>query len=177
MLELQSQCTRFLDLLIQATASAGANVQSQSFDTMRTMMEEISRARALQGFTLSETATLVFSMKQPLFTAIREELGSDAAAIAQEMWNVTELLDQLGLYTAEVFLKSPEDIIRRQQEEMLELSTPVVKLWDGILALPLIGTWTVHGPRWSWNPCWKALSRPTHCVTPRSLTAQLGFHF
>ncbi len=138
--EMKSQCTRFLDLLVQASESAGSNVQSASYDAMRGLLEDISRSRALQGFSPTETATFVFSVKRPLFTAINKELGKDAAAIAQEMWNATELLDKLGLYTAEVFLKSREETIRRQQEEMLELSTPVVKLWDGILALPLIGT-------------------------------------
>lgn len=138
--EMKSQCTRFLDFLVQASDTAGVNVQSPSYDALRTMLEEISRSRALQGFSPSETATFVFSMKRPLFSAINQELGKDAAAIAQEMWNATALLDKLGLYTVEAFLKSREQVIRRQQEEMLELSTPVVKLWDGILALPLIGT-------------------------------------
>lgn len=136
--EVKSQCTRFLDLLIQASAS-GSNSGSGSYDLLRSMLEEISRSRALQGFTPTETATFVFSIKRPLFTAIREEL-SDAAAVAQEMWTASELLDSLGMYTVEVYLKSREELIRRQQEEMLELSTPVVKLWEGILALPLIGT-------------------------------------
>jgi rsbT co-antagonist protein RsbR len=67
-------------------------------------------------------------------------LGSDAEALAAELWGCTELIDELGLFTTEIFLKTREEIIRRQQEEMLELSTPVVKLWDGILALPIIGT-------------------------------------
>jgi rsbT co-antagonist protein RsbR len=60
--------------------------------------------------------------------------------MAEQMWSMTELLDSLGLYTTEAYLKSREEVIRRQQEDMLELSTPVVKLWEGILALPLIGT-------------------------------------
>ena len=94
----------------------------------------------LQGFSPSETATFVFSHKQPLFSRIRRELGKDADALAEETWRATELLDQLGLYTTEVYQKSREEVITRQQQEMLELSTPVVKLWDGILALPLIGT-------------------------------------
>jgi rsbT co-antagonist protein RsbR len=138
--EVQSQCARFLDLLTQATAAAGSDLQSSSYNPLRAMLEEASRSRALQGFTPSETAAFVLSIKRPLFSAIREELGDDTGAIAQEMWNATELLDGLGLYTTEAYLKSREDVIRRQQEEMLELSTPVVKLWENIVALPLIGT-------------------------------------
>jgi len=137
--EVESQCARFLDLLVQASASS-SEYGNSSFDTLREMLSDVSRSRALQGFTPSETANFVFSVKKPLFTAIREFHAKDPAAMARDMWTATELLDNLGLYTTEFYLKSREEIIRRQQEEMLELSTPVVKLWDGILALPLIGT-------------------------------------
>lgn len=138
--EVQAQCNRFIQLLSQAVSAAGTNVQASAYDSMRDLLGEISRARATQGFSPRETAIFVFSMKRPFFTAIREELRSDPAAMASEMWNATELLDSLGLYTTEAYLKSREEVIRRQQEDMLELSTPVVKLWEGILALPLIGT-------------------------------------
>jgi rsbT co-antagonist protein RsbR len=138
--ELRSQCTQFLDLLTQATATAGTNTQSGAYDGMREMLSDISRSRALQGFTPRETATFVFSMKRPLFAVIRDTFERDPKVLANETWNATELLDNLGLYTTEVFQKSREEVIRRQQEEMLELSTPVVKLWDGVVALPLIGT-------------------------------------
>jgi rsbT co-antagonist protein RsbR len=138
--ELRSQCTRFLDLLAQGTAGAGSNVQSGAYEPMREMLAEISQSRAQQGFSAKETATFVFSIKRSLFTVIRDEFEKDPKTMALEIWNATELLDGLGLYTTEVYLKSREERIRRQQEEMLELSTPVVKLWDGILALPLIGT-------------------------------------
>ena len=82
----------------------------------------------------------MFSLKKPLFTHLRRELNGDGHALADETWATSELLDKLGLYTTEVYQKAREEIINRQQEEMLELSTPVVKLWDGILALPMIGT-------------------------------------
>jgi rsbT co-antagonist protein RsbR len=137
--ELQTQCNQFLGLLAQATSQSG-NVQSAAYDPLRDMLTDVSRTRAIQGFSARETATFVLSIKQPLFTAVRESLGNDATAIADEMWNTTELIDSLGLYTTEAYLKNREETIRRQQEEMLELSTPVVKLWEGILALPLIGT-------------------------------------
>lgn len=138
--ELQAQCGRFVSMLAEATSAAGSNVQAEAFNGLRGMLNDISRTRAQQGFTARDTAIFVLSIKRPLFTAIREELASDPSAMAAEMWNGTELLDDLGLYTTDAYLKAREETIRRQQEEMLELSTPVVKLWDGILALPLIGT-------------------------------------
>lgn len=104
------------------------------------LLSSISEQRAVQGATPSETATFVFSLKQPLFSLLAQEYASDAAGLAAETWFTTLLLDKLGLYTTEVFQKSRETVIARQQQEMLELSTPVVELWTGILALPLIGT-------------------------------------
>ncbi len=135
--ELRSQCSRFLKLFIDA---AGSDLQSSSWNATKEMLSETSRTRAQQGFTPTETATFVFSLKRPLFDRLRAEYSRDPETLANALWSTTEILDGLGLYTAEVFLKAKEDTIRRQQEEMLELSTPVVKLWEGILALPLIGT-------------------------------------
>src|SRR5579871_360151 len=137
--ELQAQCNQFLGQLAQATSQSG-DVQASAYDPLRAMLADISRTRAVQGFTARETATFVLSIKQPLFTAIRESMSKDPNAMADEMWIATKLIDGLGLYTTENYLKAREDTIKRQQEEMLELSTPVVKLWEGILALPLIGT-------------------------------------
>jgi rsbT co-antagonist protein RsbR len=103
------------------------------------MLSELSAARARQGYSPSETATFVFSLKQPLFARLRGEIN-DAGALADAFWAATVLIDSLGLMTTEAFQKSREEVISRQQRELLELSTPVVELWEGILALPLIGT-------------------------------------
>ena len=138
--ELRAECTQFLKLLKQTTEAAGTDFQSPSFGPMREMLGDVCRGRAQKGFKPSETATFVFSLKRPLFDQIQTQYKGDTDAMAAEMWSLTELLDAMGLYTMEVFQKSREDMIRRQQEELLELSTPVVKLWDGILALPIIGT-------------------------------------
>lgn len=138
--ELRSQAARFLKLVAAATEVAGTDIQASAWSETREMLNEISRSRAIQGFTPSETATFVFSLKRPLFERLREEYARDPEMLTSMLLSTSELLDGLGLYTAEVFIKAKEETIRRQQEEMLELSTPVVKLWDGVLALPLIGT-------------------------------------
>lgn len=138
--ELRRQCTQFLRLFRQGIESGNLDLESAAWKPMLDLLGDISGSRAQQGFTPSETATFVFSVKKPLFSILRGRSGTDANALASELWTTTELIDSLGLYTAEVYLKTRTDIIRRQQEEMLELSTPVVKLWNGILALPIIGT-------------------------------------
>ncbi|GJD95893.1 STAS domain-containing protein [Methylobacterium iners] len=141
--ELQTQCRHFLDALRQALATAknsDGNIQGAAFEDVRELLADVSRSRAAQGFSPTETASFVFSLKQPLFERLRQELGGDTARIVDESWQATQVLDQLGLYTTEIHQKSREDIVARQQAEIAELSTPVVKLWHGILALPLIGT-------------------------------------
>jgi rsbT co-antagonist protein RsbR len=138
---LREQSQRFLGLLRDAVQSGDlSEVTGSAWTGVREMLDELSRARAAAGSTPSETATFVLSLKQPLFARLRQEAGRDADTLADEIWRVTLLLDKLGLYTTEVYLKGREELIRRQQHEMLELSTPVVQLWDGVLALPLIGT-------------------------------------
>ena len=139
--ELRGQSKEFLNLLQQATqAGQVTDIRGPSFGRVRDMLGDVSRARSLQGFSPSETAMFVFSLKRPVFARIRNELSGDADSLATVTWSATELLDKLGLFTTEVYQKSREEVITRQQQELLELSTPVVKLWDGILALPMIGT-------------------------------------
>jgi rsbT co-antagonist protein RsbR len=139
--ELREQTQRFFGAFRDAVQSGEVHdVAGPAWHGVREMLRELSQARAALGFTPSETATFVMSLKQPLFARLRQELGRDAEALADEVWTTTTLLDKLALYTTEVFQKGREELIRRQQQEMLELSTPVVLLWDGVLALPLIGT-------------------------------------
>ena len=107
---------------------------------VRELLGDFSRERARQGYSPAETAMFVFSLKQPLFDQLRQEVGKDPDALANELWMTTLLLDRLGLHTTEAYQKAREEVITRQQQELLELSTPVVQLWDGVLALPLIGT-------------------------------------
>jgi rsbT co-antagonist protein RsbR len=106
---------------------------------VREVLSELSRVRGRMGFTPSETANFVFSLKAPLFARLRAEV-KDPQQLVEATITATTLLDQLGLLTTEAHQQAREEVIRRQQEEMLELSTPVVKMWDGVVALPLIGT-------------------------------------
>jgi rsbT co-antagonist protein RsbR len=139
--ELEEQARTFVRLLTEtAQTDALENVGSSAGGPLREMLATLSASRGRQGFTPTETATFVFSFKQPLFAVLRETFKQDAESLAREMWVATTLLDKLGLYTAEAFQKSREGVIMRQQRDLLELSTPVVALWEGILALPLIGT-------------------------------------
>jgi rsbT co-antagonist protein RsbR len=139
--ELEEQGTRMLQLLAAAVEGKHADdLQATQSKELREFLEGLSRARVLQGFSSAETATFVFSLKQPLFQALRTEAGGNAELLADEIWAATQIIDRIGLYTVSTFQRAREELINRQQEEMLELSTPVVKLWDGILALPMIGT-------------------------------------
>ena len=138
--ELKTQSQEFLHRLRDGAVKGGSDIGNPAFAPVKDLLAEISRSRAMQGFSPSETATFVFSLKQPLFNALNSDKSLSGAQIAQLIWAVTLLLDDLGLYTLEVYQKSREEVISRQQREISELSTPVVKLWEGILALPLIGT-------------------------------------
>jgi rsbT co-antagonist protein RsbR len=139
--EMKAISKEFLGAMVEAMRATGStDVRSEAWSKVRDSLAELSASRARQGFSPAETATFVFSLKQPLFARIRKEFAGDAQKLADETWNATILLDKLGLFTVESFQKTREEVITRQQRDLLELSTPVVALWDDILALPLIGT-------------------------------------
>jgi len=139
--DLRRESAEFLLLFTKAISSdTPQDIATAVWGKVRDFLASLSRSRAALGFSPSETATFVFSLKQPLFVRLQEVHAKDAAALGAELWTITTVLDKLGVFTAETFLIAREGVIKRQQEEMLELSTPVVKVWDGILALPLIGT-------------------------------------
>lgn len=139
--QLREESHRFLALFTKAVQEGiEFDTRGAQWADIREFLTELSRSRATQGFTPSQVATFVFSLKQAIFKRIGESLKSEPAALAGVLWDATTVLDALGLYTTEVFQQAREQLIARQQEELIELSTPVVQLWDGILALPLIGT-------------------------------------
>lgn len=139
--QFQSQGKELLSSIAEGVESGDvAHLDGSAWNHARELLTSISASRAAQGFKPSETATFVLSLKQPLFQAVRQELSGSADAMFEEIWNATLLLDKLALITTEAFITTREQLIIRQQQEMMELSTPVVKLWEGILALPIIGT-------------------------------------
>lgn len=139
--QLRTNSQEFLEAVRETLATEdGLDINAEKWARARDLLSELSRQRAAQGFSPTDTANFIFSFKQALFTRLQTEFKDNSASVIQGVLQATDLLDQLGLYTTEVQQKSREDIIYRQQQEMLELSTPVVELWQGILALPLIGT-------------------------------------
>ncbi len=139
--ELKQQSKEFLNLF-QSALQGGelGEITGPEWEETRDFLASLSRSRAMQGFTPAETATFVLSLKQPVFTRLQQIFADDPKSLAAELWTTTVLIDKLGLYTAETFIAFKEEVVRRQQDEMLELSTPVVKVWDQIIAVPLIGT-------------------------------------
>jgi rsbT co-antagonist protein RsbR len=139
--ELRTQSREFLTLFRRAAQGGRLDdINGREWDDLRHLLSGVSRSRAQQGFTPAETAMFVFALKEPLFARIRAEYGRDLEQMASLTAALAGVLDRLGLFTTEVYQKGREEVILRQQQEMLELSTPVVELWTGVLALPLIGT-------------------------------------
>jgi rsbT co-antagonist protein RsbR len=138
--DLAQQSASFLNSICRALPSGSLDISAGSWQAVRDTLDQVGTSRARQGFSPSETAMFVFSLKQAMFERLKSELGHDGAALADEIWRATLLLDSLGLYTTEQYQKGRDELVRRQSQELLELSTPVVRLWSGVLALPLIGT-------------------------------------
>ncbi|MDR0181924.1 STAS domain-containing protein [Lysobacter sp. UC] len=139
--ELMARADEMTDLLVQALAtSSDQTMDTVNFAVLDRFFDEFARDRVEQGFNSEETATFVFSLKRPLFQRIQERFANDADQLARLSWQATELVDRLGLRAVGAFQRMREAVIERQQHELLELSTPVVKLWKDVLALPIIGT-------------------------------------
>ena len=138
--ELREQSRTFLRSFRKACQSDSTlDLRESNWSPVKDLLTDLGRTRATQGFSPSETAMFVLSLKQPLFSRLREDMIKSPEGLADSTWAANVILDRLALFTMEVYQKSREEVISRQQEEMLELSTPVVQLWDGILALPVIG--------------------------------------
>ena len=138
--ELQGQMNEFLTLFSNAISKGNfKSIETPEWSPVKDFLSNLSYARGIQGFTPTETALFVFSLKKSLMVKVRSTMKVSATS-ENDIWEMGDLLDKLGLFTTEVYQKAREEIINRQQTDMLELSTPVVELADGIIALPMIGT-------------------------------------
>lgn len=139
--ELKSQSAEVLSTLSAVpTDTSLDDFNAPVWQPLKDLLANLSASRAIQGFTPSETAFFVLSLKAPLFAVIRQQGTSNADQLYAEITAVDDFIDKLALHTTDSYIHGRDQVIARQQEEMLELSTPVVTLWDGIVALPLIGT-------------------------------------
>ncbi len=122
---------------------AGADpavLQDERWSTLTRSLQALSSSRAAQGQKAGETSRFVLAFKRPLLALAQQRLAGDAATLMAAVWAISSLVDQMAQLTVSTYQDTRESVIRRQQEELLELSTPVIKLWDGVLAVPMIGT-------------------------------------
>ena len=132
------------DILAQLRNGLQADADPSRFEApawagLRETLGALSKTRAAKGQSAAETSVFVLALKKPLFTALQRRLAADPAAMTASLWALSTTVDKLAQHTVGIYQQAREEIIRRQQEELLELSTPVVKLWDGVLAVPMIG--------------------------------------
>ena len=139
--DIERESRDFLDVFAQGLqAGAGADIDAAEWAGVREYLSELSRRRVTRGFSSSETAAFVFSLKSALYGLIAASADGEAGTALGDALETSALLDKLGLFTVQEYQRGREEVIRRQQAELIELSTPVVQLWEGIVAVPLIGT-------------------------------------
>ena len=139
--DIRQQTAEFLRLLISVLEKRSThNITTAEWDEIRQFLEKLSHQRAIAGQDSQQTASFIFALKGPIFAQLQAQYADQPAVLAEQLWEISQLLDVLGMHTIRTYQKSREAVIKRQQEELLELSTPVVKLWEGVLALPMIGT-------------------------------------
>jgi rsbT co-antagonist protein RsbR len=139
--DLRSQSDELLDSILKNINSENiGNVESAEFEEIYEILSGISISRARQGFSPRETGVFIFSLKDAILDVLQQELKSDPMALYTASLQVSKLIDSFGIVTFETFIKGREEVILRQTDEITEISTPVIRVWDGILALPIIGT-------------------------------------
>ncbi|MDJ1473817.1 STAS domain-containing protein [Xanthocytophaga flava] len=139
--ELRNQSVELVELLSKTvTDQSLTDRESPVFSPVVDLLADISYSRALQGFSPRETGVYIFSLKDSILQTLQQEIGEDPAALYEYSLKLSKLIDSFGISTFETFIKGREEVILRQTDEMTEISTPVIKVWDGILALPIIGT-------------------------------------
>ena len=139
---LQNDARELLGAVQSAVASDAdlVTVDGAPWAKVRSVLAALSQSRAAQGASAGDTSQFVMAFKRPLFVGLQKHLGSDPKAAFDAAWTASRLVDRLAQFTATNYQRTREEVISRQQQELLELSTPVVKLWEGVLAVPMIGT-------------------------------------
>lgn len=137
--ELRSQSDDLLTNLISVIDNENTDVNSSAYEPIVNLLSDVSMSRARQGFSPRETATYIYSLKEALISAIQDET-KDPATLGNEIMRISKIMDSLAIITFETYLKGREDVILRQTDEIAEISTPVIRVWEGIVALPIIGT-------------------------------------
>ncbi|MES2938667.1 MAG: STAS domain-containing protein [Pseudomonadota bacterium] len=133
-----AELTRGVREALQAGADP-ADFKGEAWSVVREALSALSRSRASQGQPAGDTALFVLGLKKPLFSGLQRSVG-DKDMLLAAVWSVSTLVDRMGQWTVTTYQQTREEIIARQQQDLLELSTPVIKLWEGILAVPMIGT-------------------------------------
>lgn len=138
--ELGKQSDDLLDALLAALGTGQLDVESDKFQPVTDILSELSITRARQGFSPRETSMFVMSLKKAFYAMLEEQYKNDPASLYQETVELNNLLDSMSIVTMETFIQGREEVILRQTDEISEISTPVIRVWEGILALPIIGT-------------------------------------
>lgn len=139
--ELREQSNELLDALLKALTDKNIdNPESSEFEAVFEILQGISISRARQGFSPKETGAYVLSLKQAFFQILQQDIKDDEGTLVEAVLRINKFMDSMSMLTFETFLKGREEVILRQTSEITEISTPVIRIWDGILALPIIGT-------------------------------------
>jgi rsbT co-antagonist protein RsbR len=138
----RTDAPELLDAFVTTIRQGGtvANFDGPAWGELRGVLEALSRSRGAQGSSAAETSNFVLSLKKPLFSGLQQALREDPERVVDAVWALSSLVDKMAQFTLATWQQSREEVIERQQQELLELSTPVIKLWDGVLAVPMIGT-------------------------------------
>jgi rsbT co-antagonist protein RsbR len=139
--DLRMQSEELITSLIKAFEKKNfTNIEAVEYEEVLEIITSLSLSRARQGYSPRETGLYVLSMKDAFVRFLEEELKDDVGSLYQEIQTINKVIDKLGVYSFETFIKGREEVIIRQSDEIAEISTPVIKVWTGIVALPIIGT-------------------------------------
>ena len=139
--EMETAATEIIEGVTSALQAGGNPEQfdSVAWTGLRHSLEALSRSRVAQGQTAGDTSVFVLAFKRPMFSLL-QDAGGDPKAQMQAVWELSVLVDKMAQWTVTTYQQTREEVIQRQQQDLLELSTPVIKLWEGVLAVPMIGT-------------------------------------